>query len=171
MKEPSIDPLDVQLDAILAARPVKASKNFTRETLCRIQRAETTGALENLLEDYPVEANPDFTEKTLARLHGRSSSKSRIISFPKLIGAFAALAAAIAVAFLGTSYFGKDQAAKPLEILPPVLTSNQQIEPGNNTDVRPFVDDLFLLAAGLSEADAILEEESYAAILLLTDAM
>ena len=168
MNEPSIDPLDAQLDALLAVRPVKASKNFTPETLRRIQRADATGALENLLEDYPVEAPPEFTEKTLARLR---LSKANIIPFPKLLVAVAALAAAFAVAFLGTDYFGEERAEKPFEILPPTITLNQQPEPGENTTARLFVDDLFLLAEGLSEADAILEEESYAAILLLTDSM
>ena len=171
MNEPSIDPLDAQLDAFLAVRPVKASKNFTRETLRRIQRAETTGTLENLLEDYLVEAPPDFTEKTLARLHRRRLPKSRIIPFPRLMGALAAIAAGVAVAFLGTHYFGEEQAEKSLEILPPVITSNQQPEPGENTASRLFVDDLFLLAEGLSEADVMLEDESYAAILLLAEVM
>ena len=168
MNEPSIDPLDAQLDALLVIQPVKASKNFTRDTMRRIQLADTTGNLEYLLEDYPVEAPPEFTKKTLARLR---LPKANIIPFPKLMGVLAALAAALAVAFLGTHYFGKEQAEKPLEILPPAITSNLQPEPGENTAVGLFVDDLFLLAEGLSEADAILEEESYAAILLLTDAM
>ncbi len=171
MNEPSIDPLDAQLDALLAVRPVKASKNFTRETLRRIQRAETTGTLENFLEDYPVEAPPDFTEKTLVHLHRQRLPKAKIIPFPKLLGALAALAAVITLVFLGTRYFGDEQAEKPLEILPPAITSNQQPEPGAGTAARLFVDDLLLLAEGLSEAEAMLEEESYAAILLLTDTM
>lgn len=168
MKKPSTDHLDVQLDALLTLLPVKASKNFTRETLRRIQSADTTSTLENLLEDYPVEAPPDFTEMTMAVL-GRSLSKAKAIPFPRLLGTMAALAATIALAFLGTRYFGEKQAEKPLEILPPVISLNQQPEP--DTVARLFVDDLFLLAEGLSEAGVMLEEESYAAILLLTDTM
>ncbi len=168
MKMPSTDPLDVRLDDLLAHRPVKASKNFTLETLRRIQNADTTSTLENLLEDYPVEAPPDFTEMTLARL-GQSLPKARAIQFPRLLGTMAALAAMIALAFLGTRYFGEKQAEKPLDILPPVISLNQQPEP--DTVAGLFVDDLFLLAEGLSEAGAMLEEESYAAILLLTDTM
>jgi hypothetical protein len=170
--------LDEKVDALLTARPVTASRGFTSATLARIKR-ETSGrdwdaTLDALLADNPVEASPDFLNRTLNRIQRSEAAETTgdeskgILQFPipRWLNTLAAVAAVVAIGLV--SFFTLNQTARTAAPDAQLVYNAAEQQENVDRSADLMMDELFLLAEDLIEAELFLDESDYDAIAALS---
>ncbi len=150
---------DQKLDELLASRPVAASPGFEAGVLARIRETAIDDSLDTLLQCQQIETSLDFTEKTLALIRAEQRKRRSPVIFPQVFWWIGAAAAMLVVGLFMTSFWQEPVIPKnTAKIIP-----SEEFE-DNDLFVLAEIEDILVLADGLSDAELFLDEGAYAAL-------
>ncbi len=176
-----VTPADENLDRLLRSFPVPPSTEFTEDTLVRVLWQAEAGSVDALhrvqewLSDQPLMAPDDFSAATLIRLEEIQRHSRNTVVFPVALRWAAAAAALFALSFLGFNILNDTSPSADVKA-PPVADAPLALEGAGSqypnfavTMSRPVVDELWVLAESLEDAEVLLDDRTVEVLAFLAD--
>jgi len=156
---------DAKLDALLSAKPVAASDDFTQNTVFGIRKDQDIDALDgwldDLIENYPVEASDQFSADTLARIYSKPASVKPVSWFNAALASIGAIAALLIAGIYFDSTISPETRAEP-STQATIVASNQQTAP--SAPAMWDMGEVLSLVDELQGAEALLDHDAYDAL-------